>query len=118
MFDLDHMTITMSIGDTGAVYVRGVGYDFSENDRAVFTVRTPNGGLMIEREYQMDENGGFILCFHNADTEGYPAGTYSWDVRYVINPYRDETGAIVDGDQVITPYPPQSLILQRTVGTI
>lgn len=87
-------------------------------DKAIFTVKTGSGVVMMERVYDLDEDGSFLVCFHNADTELFGAGSYMWDVRYVLNPYYDENGRIVDGDQVITPYGPQNLVLQGVVGTV
>ena len=39
-------------------------------------------------------------------------------MRYVIGPYYDSEGKIVDGDQVITPKLPKQMILLNTVGNI
>ena len=128
MFDVDGMTITLTVGDTGAVKIRSTGYTFQTDDAVLFTVRTGNGSIMIERVFTnktgvhadgpIEEDNSVIVCFHNADTEGYSAGPYTWDVRYIINAYRNAAGVITDGDQVITPYAPQTLTLRSAVGTV
>ena len=119
MFNVDGLHISMSIGDTGAFVMKAEtdGYTFTSEDRAIFTVKNGNS-VMITGEYEIDENGEFLVCFHNSDTEIYQAGNYSWDVRYVLHPYRDESGKVTDGDQVITPFLPQTFELLRTVGNV
>lgn len=128
MFDVDGMTITLTIGDTAAVKIRATGYELDTDDAVLFTIRTGNGSVMMERVYTnktgvradgpIETDNSVIVCFHNADTEGYPAGNYTWDVRYIINAYRNSEGIITDGDQVITPYAPQSFVLRPVVGTV
>ena len=76
---------------------------------------TPVNGDSITVEYRKND---FTVTFLNADTDTLATGNYNWDVRYVINPYYDEDGKIVDGDQVITPNSPMSMSLQVVVGDI
>ena len=118
MFIVDGMSIKMTAGDTGAFVMHVAGYDFGENDYLLFTIKTGSGGVVIYREYQPDENGDILVCFYNSETEGYGAGTYYWDVRIVINAYRDENNKIVNGDQVITPYEPMTFELVNPIGTV
>lgn len=118
MFIVDDMTISMSIGDTGAIRIQTSGYDFDDDDRAIFTIKSGNGTVLMEREYQIDENGGFLVCFYNSNTEQFSAGNYQWDVRFVLEPYRDSDGKIMDGAQILTPYGPQTFTLMNTVGTV
>lgn len=117
MFRVSGMLIEISVGDTGAVEFPVTGYTFSSDDRAVFTVRTNSGTEMIETEHELT-SGTFTQYFHNSDTDGYSAGDYNWDVRFVINPYRNQSGRIVDGDQVITPMEPATFKLLPVVGNI
>lgn len=109
--------ITLSKGDTGAIQFTVSGYTFGENDRAQFTVRNSRGSIVKQVVCAL-VNNACTVTFLNADTDTLPAGTYSWDVRYVINPYYDESGALVDGDQVLTPRRPMRLIIVDTVGVI
>ena len=55
------------------------------------------------------------ICFR---TDSLAAGTYQWDVRYVIHPYYDDDGNIVNGDQVITPHQPMEMQLLNVVGEV
>lgn len=117
MFDVNGMTITLTAGDTAAVRMECAGYTFGADDRAIFTLQASGGAIVMEQEHEL-EDGAFIQEFQNADTENWPAGSYSWDVRYVIGPYRDATGQITNGDQVITPMRPQTLTLIAPVGNV
>lgn len=117
MFDVTNNTITLSRGDTGGLTITAEGYNFGEADRALFSIKNGSGTVVKQQIYAM-ENNVFQVTFFNADTDNLTPGTYTWDVRYVINPYYDEAGNIIDGDQVITPLQPQSLNLLTVVGEI
>ena len=117
MFQIDGTKITMSRGDTGAFKVRATGYTFAENDRAIFSVKNSSGAVVLSKIYAMTDNI-FRVVFHNPDTDYLPAGKYSWDVRYVVDPHYDEHGNIDDGDQVSTPKLPQELELKPVVGEV
>ena len=116
MFIVDGTTITLTVGDTGAITIRASGYDFGEDDRALFTIKSASGSILVEEPHEMVD-GAFTHYFHNDDTGDLSPGNYSWDVRYVIGPYWEGT-RIVDGDQVITPMTPQTLTLIAAVGEI
>lgn len=110
-------SITLSKGDTGAVSITVEGYDFGINDRALFSIRSGNGQIVKQKAYPI-VNNEFTVTFFNADTDMLSPGVYSWDVRYVINPYYNENGDIVDGDQVLTPNLPMECNLLQIVGDI
>lgn len=129
MFNVNSDTgkIELSRGDTGAVrIIADTDYEFQNEydgsavhgDRAVYTVKDSTGAVVKERYYALDENKSFILVFMNADTDSLAIGTYSWDVRYVLHPYYDSQGRIVDGDQVITPKAPMDISLLTVVGEV
>ena len=117
MFMVDGTRIIMSRGDTGSIDFTAGGYDFGTDDRAVFSVKNGHGQVVKQNAYAM-EDGAFTATFLNADTEDLPAGEYTWDVRYVIEPQYDDDDNIVDGTQVITPMEPQPMTLLDTVGRI
>ena len=124
MFDVEDYNIRLSRGDTGAMWVDATAtlddepYTFAENDRALFSIKNPNGEIIMQKQCAMTNNS-FIVYFLNADTDSLsPADNYTWDVRYVINPYYDANGKIVDGDQVITPKEPQTMNLLTVVGDV
>jgi hypothetical protein len=118
MFQVDGDTITLSRGDTGSVTFRATGHTFAAEDRALFTMKSPEGTIVKQGAYQIESGGVFTVYFLNADTDYLAPGQYTYDVRYVIGPYYDSEGKIVDGDQVITPKLPKQMILLNTVGNI
>lgn len=115
--DAESKTITMHRGDTGEMTVTVTGYTYGPDDRALFTVKDMSGTEVIRREYAM-ENNAFVVVFANADTDYLSPGTYSWDVRYIVDPDYDSNGKIEDGDAVSTPGSPYTLRLLSTVGQI
>lgn len=96
MFSVEGTNITISRGDTGAVRMHatvtrrdtGTAYTFGECDRVLFSIKDGSGALKRQKAYPM-VNNAFIVVFTNQDTENLAAGSYSWDVRYVINPHYD-----------------------------
>ena len=122
-------TITLTKGDTGSVKIRAnklvdeegeevEPFPFNPQDRCVFTIKNAVGAEIRRIQAELDEEGAFVVQFTNSDTENLPAGNYPWDVRYVINPYYDESGRIVNGDQVITPRDPMTMTLKNPVGEV
>lgn len=117
MFQIDGSTIIMSRGDTGSVDIRATGCDFAAADRALFTVKNKDGGIVKQGAYPI-QDGVFTVHFLNEETDCLAPGEYSYDVRYVVSPYYDGSGNIVNGDQVITPKKPMKLYLLPVVGEI
>ena len=119
MFSIQGYNIVLSRGDTGAVKITAdTDYEFTSNDRALFSVKNAIGEVVKQAAFAIDENNAFTVTFFNADTDSLSAGTYSWDVRYIINPYYDSDGNIVNGDQVITPRQPMDMQLLNVVGEV
>ena len=118
MFSVDGYTITLSRGDTGAIKViADTDYTFAAEDRALFSVKNGVGDVVKQQAFEL-ENGAFTVTIFNSDTDSLAPGNYSWDVRYVLNPYYDDNGNIVDGDQVLTPHLPMEFIILPVVGEI
>ena len=119
MFGVDGYTITLSRGDTGAIKFKArTDHVFATNDRALFSVKNGVGEVVKQSAYELDTEKAFIVAFYNHDTDTLAAGAYTWDVRYVINPYYDSDGNIIDGDQVITPRQPMDMQLLQVVGEV
>lgn len=119
MFDVDGYVITLSRGDTGAIkFTADTEHTFDAVDRALFSVKNAVGEVVKQQAFEIDENKSFVVSFFNADTDTLAAGSYSWDVRYIIHPYYDDAGNIIDGDQVITPRQPMELQLLQVVGEV
>lgn len=123
MFDVENYKITLSRGDTGALKVtatatlEGEPFTFGADDRALFSIKTGNGEIIMQKICEMTDNA-FTVYFLNADTDSLAPGAFSWDVRYIIHPYYDSEGRIIDGDQVITPKMPMEMSLLTVVGDV
>ena len=123
MYSVDGYTISLSRGDTGALKVTanatldGEAFTFGSDDRALFSIKNSNGEIIIQKTCEMTDNS-FTVYFLNSDTDSLAPGSYTWDVRYIVNPYYDESGKVVNGDQIITPKAPQALNLMSVVGDI
>lgn len=123
MFKVEGYNITLSRGDTGAMKVTaeatlaGEPFTFGADDRALFSIKNGQGEIVKEKVAAM-VNNAFTVYFLNADTDNLSPTTYSWDVRYIIHPYYDSRGRIIDGDQVITPKEPMSMNLLTVVGDV
>lgn len=97
MFYVNGTEITLSRGDTGAIKFQanvtrrdtGTAYTFGERDRAVFSIKSGAGQVVKQKAYPLVENE-FTVIFMNADTDKIAPGGYSWDARFMINPYYDE----------------------------
>ena len=61
MFQVNGTTITMSRGDTGSVTFRATGYTFGAEDRALFTVKSPEGTIVKQSAYPIDAEGVFTV---------------------------------------------------------
>lgn len=119
MFSVTGYSISLSRGDTGAIKLTAnTDYTFTSDDRALFSVKNAVGETVKEVVSALDENNAFTVTFFNSDTDSLAAGAYTWDVRYIIHPYYDSDGNIVNGDQVITPIQPMSLQLLQVVGEV
>ena len=119
MFGVNGYTITLSRGDTGAIkFTADTAHTFETEDRALFSIKNAIGEVVKQAAFELDENKAFVVTFFNADTDNLAAGSYSWDVRYIIHPYYDAAGNIVDGDQVITPRQPMEMQLLQVVGEV
>lgn len=119
MFIVEGYVITLSRGDTGAIkFTADTTHTFETEDRALFSIKNAIGEVVKQAAFELDENKSFVVTFFNSDTDMLSAGTYSWDVRYIIHPYYDGAGHIIDGDQVITPRQPMDLQLLQVVGEV
>jgi hypothetical protein len=101
MFKLKGTGIIMSRGDTGAMTISTDGYSFAAEDRADFCVRDESGGIVIHHVYPIIDNR-FTVAFRNEDTEGLEPGEYSWEARFLVHPYYDGAGTIVNANQIVS----------------
>ena len=54
-------------------------------------------------EYEV-ENGMVTIKFEHEDTKNLPIGRYYWDIKIYINPQYDDSGLLIDGDEVHSYY--------------
>ena len=93
-----------------------LGWDTNPATYGITVTGTAIAGDVIVVDY--GKANKFPVVFYNHDTDNLSPGSYTWDVRYVIHPYYDDNGRIVDGNQVITPNAPMSMNLLTVVGEI
>lgn len=108
IIDKTNSSITMHKGDTGAYWVqlrKKGGGNFEEGDVALYTVKQ-GSVTKIEREFPLNDdegagNGRFLIAFRNSDTDSWASGTYSTEIRVVLNP-KKTYNEVKDGDTVRT----------------
>ena len=95
--NLETMEITMHQGDTGSFKIgaaRKSGTAWTEDDRALFTVRNQQGEIVMQRYYRLDDqydlgDGKILVEFHNDDTDQWEQGTYETELRFDVSPIWD-----------------------------
>lgn len=119
MFLFDGRKIRLTRGDTGCIGFF-MDTELTDADRAMISVSRARGGAPLLTLITMPEDNGRNLrfVFTREDTEALVPGEYIWDVRVVLNAVEDDDGRITDGDEVITPWGPQQLTVERSVGRI
>ena len=114
MLTVDGNHIYINRGNTGAVRITATGYDFQTEDdedetvipdKCVFKLKAPDGSIVMEQAFSIDENGACEVAFLNKDTRGLaPGDGYYWGITYYIHPYYETGNPIpVNGDIVYTP---------------
>lgn len=117
MFEAKGNRIRISRGDTGVLTFAATGTELTENDRAVFTIRRRNGGVVMEKIAVPQENR-VQIPLTNEETQEMREGDYQWDIRYALDAVLDGDGRVTDGREVITPMLPGVLTIEKVVGTI
>ena len=100
-FELNKETMDMKLykGDTASFLIHAKkkgGSDWTEDDRMLFTVKNPNGGIVMQRIYRLDDQydlgDGYVLIeFHNDDTDSWDTGSYDVELRFDFPPIWDGT---------------------------
>ena len=86
--------INLHAGDTGAFKIhasRKSGEAWTEYDRMLFTIKSGDGTIVMQRFYRLDDdeglgNGVVEIQFHNNDTDEWEPGQYAMERRYDVNP--------------------------------
>ena len=100
-FQIDMATgdIKMNAGDTGSFKVhcsRASGDAWTEDSRMLFTIADGSGEIVLQRIYRLDDqwdlgDGVVLIEFHNDDTDDWPAGQYTMERRYNVDPVWEGT---------------------------
>lgn len=117
MFKASGTRIQISRGDTGVLTFAASGVELTDNDRAVFTVRSRNGAVVMEK-VAVPEDNKVHIPFLNEETQRMREGDYAWDIRYALGAVLDEEGRVTDGHEVLTPMFPGVLTIEKVVGQI
>lgn len=118
MFKANNRMIMLSQGDTGILRFEVKGTSLTSKDRAVLTVKNGKGATVIRKIAQPQKFDEIMIPFVNGDTENLPVGSYEWDIRVVIDAKFDNKGDVVDGQAIVTPYPPGVLTIVKVVGSV
>lgn len=97
--DLSTMNITMNRGDTGSFFLKATresGESWTSDDRALYTIKDPQGVIRLQRIYRLDDqwevgDGVILIEFHNDDTDDWEAGLYSTELRVDVSPVWEGT---------------------------
>lgn len=89
-----NFTLTLHAGDTGSFDIRGIREDgaaWETGDIVRFTVANGAGEIIIDRAYKLTgvdgvPEGCAVIEFHNNDTDTWPAGGYTMQARFYVNP--------------------------------
>ncbi|MBP3655120.1 MAG: hypothetical protein J6K32_00310 [Clostridia bacterium] len=119
IFTVNGHVIRISRGDTGLLTLEASGnVVFTDEDRAVLTVRRRGGGAALLRQTAVpDAQGSVQFAFTHEMTERLRPDAYEWDVRYVLGAQEAE-GRVSGGREVITPMEPAPFLVARTVGCL
>ena len=118
MIEIEGDDIRIPRGDTGAVtFGVNTTYTFADTDRALFSVKSPSGELLISDTYQIINNE-FTVPFRVDTTNKWAIGTYQYDVRFLMSTHWDSDGNITGYDVVDTPKRPRNIQILNTVGEV
>ena len=99
IFHADTGDFELYAGDTGSGIFhisRDSGEVWPATARALFTVTSPGGEIVMQRLYRLDNqyglgDGRFLVEFHNDDTDTWSGGTYRTEIRADVDPTWDGT---------------------------
>ncbi len=119
MFDVSGLRVAITRGDSGLLTLKPRGdHVFGAQDRAVFTIRRPGGGALMEAVYTPEADGTVQVALESAQTARWRPDAYEWDVRYVLDARTDERGGVIGGREVATPMHPAPFVVLRAVGCV
>ena len=93
-------------GDSGSlIFTAEDAEEFTNRDYLVFFLsRRGNGGMVMTRAMEIDENGRAVLDLLSVDTRSLSPGMYVWSARYVLDATINGEGNVTGGSWVDTPW--------------
>lgn len=83
--------IEMTAGETGTLNVRvNASFTLASTDKLVFTLKNPTKEIVLQKAANPQDNFA-AFPFEHADTRGFRAGVYWYDVRIVRSPTGSST---------------------------
>ena len=103
MIRLAQRRLIIPRGDTGSFSVPALIDEVPGAEMiAVFSIFNERKRIWTH-EYPV--SGGMVrIGFEHNDTEQFPLGKYYWDIKIYVNPRYDESGLLIDGDEVHSYY--------------
>ena len=94
VFDTETGNLSLYAGDTGSFALRirrSGGESWPDTARMLYTVKNGAGDIVMQRIYRLDDqwdlgDGVVLVEFHNDDTDTWPAGSYSTEIRVNLTP--------------------------------
>ena len=103
MIRLAQRRLIIPRGDTGSFSVPALIDEIPDaNIIAVFSIFNEQKRIWTH-EYPV--SGGMVtISFEHEDTKDLPIGQYYWDIKIYVNPRYDDSGLLIDGDEVHSYY--------------
>lgn len=103
MIRLAQRRLIIPRGDTGQFSVPALIDPIPDTEMiAVFSIFNEQKRIWTH-EYPI-ESGMVTIRFEHEDTRDLPLGMYFWDIKIYVNPQYDDSGLLIDGDEVHSYY--------------
>ena len=103
MIRLINRRLIIPRGDTGSFTIPSLMKVAPEtNIIAVFSIFNEIERIWT-KEYEV-QNDTITVEFQHEDTKDLPLGKYNWDIKIYINPQYNDSGLLIDGDEVHSYY--------------
>lgn len=100
---LVHRRLIIPRGDTGSFAIPSLIDSVPGAELiAVFSIFNERERIWT-KEYEV-KDGMVRIEFAHEETENFPLGLYKWDIKIYVNPRHDESGLLIDGDEVHSYY--------------
>ena len=98
-FNTETGDVNLYAGDTGSFFIRFARTgenEWPDTARMLYTVKNAQGETVMQRLYRLDDqwdvgDGIVLFEFHNDDTDEWPAGNYTTEMRIDLDPVWEGT---------------------------